>query len=159
MIYLGSDHGGFDLKEKIKKWLTLWEYAWEDLGNTYYDNEDDYPQFAFQVAQKVVEEEKSGKAYPIAWKDRPKGILCCRSATGMIIAANKVKGAKVTTAFEPSYAKKSRLHNDTNIIAVGADWLEDYRVKKVLKTWLETEFSGEERHVRRLKMIEDYENG
>lgn len=158
MIYLGADHGGFDLKEKIKKWLTQWNYVWEDLGNNLYEQEDDYPEFAFRVAQKVVEEEKAGKVYPMKWHDRSKGILCCRSATGMVISANKVKGAKVTSAFEPAYAKKSRLHNDTNIIAIGADWLDDYKVKKVLKSWLETEFSGEERHIRRLRLVENYEN-
>jgi len=158
MIYLGSDHGGFDLKEKIKKWLTQWGYAWEDLGNAFYDKDDDYPHFAFFVAERVAKEEAEGKKYPLFWKDRPKGILCCRSAAGMVIAANKVKGARAVACFDPSYVKQSRLHNDSNILALGADWLDDLQVKKIIKTWLETEFSGEARHVKRLGQISAYEN-
>lgn len=163
MIYLGSDHGGFDLKEKIKKWLTVWEYAWEDLGNSVYEKEDDYPVFAQKVAQKVAEEEnlpagrQGGNQYPKPWKDRPKGIITCRSAAGMVIAANKVKGARCATAFDSRSAKHCRQHNDVNILALSGDWLDEYQAKKILKIWLETEFSGEERHVRRLKEIEEYE--
>lgn len=162
MVYLGCDHGGFDLKEKIKKWLTLWGYAWEDLGNSVYDKDDDYPQFAFLVAEKVVEEEKKlpaddlGRGITTPWKVRPKGILACRTAAGMVIAANKVSGARAYATSNPRKAMKSRQHNDSNIIALSADWLEDYQAKKLLAAWLSTEFTGEERHVRRLKMIEEY---
>jgi len=157
MIYLGADHGGFDLKEKIKKWLTRWGYPWEDLGNTFYEKEDDYPKFAFAVAQKVVEEEKKGNQYPKPWADRPKGIITCRSAAGMVIAANKVKGARAATAFDVRSAKHCRLHNDVNILALSGDWLDEYHTKKILKVWLTTEFSGEERHIRRLEQIAEYE--
>lgn len=158
MIYVGSDHGGFDLKEKIKKWLTRWGYAWEDLGNVLYDKEDDYPTFAIEVAQKVVEEEKKGNGYPKPWRDRPKGIITCRSAAGMVVAANKVKGARCATAFDGRSARHCRLHNDVNILALSGDWLEEDQAKKILKIWLETEFSGEERHIRRLKEIADFES-
>lgn len=157
MIYLGADHGGFDLKEKIKKWLTHWGYTWEDLGNTLYEMEDDYPKYAFLVAQKVAEEEGKGFSYPQKWSDRPKGIIICRSAAGMVIAANKIKGARCATAFDYKSASHSRLHNDANILALSGDWLDEYKAKKILKIWLETEFSGEERHVRRLREIEEYE--
>jgi len=150
MIYLGSDHGGFYLKEKIKNWLTCWGYRWQDLGNTIYEEDDDYPLFAFKVAQKVVEGE--GKA------EKPKGVLCCRSAAGMVIAANKVKGARCVAAFDMVMALHSRLHNDANILALSADFLSERKAKKILKVWLETEFSGEARHKRRLKEIRDFEN-
>lgn len=157
MIYLGSDHGGFDLKEKIKKWLVAWGYAYEDLGNTIYDKEDNYPEFAFKVAERVVLEEQNGKSFPTIWKERPKGVLCCRSAAGMIISANKINGARAAGAFDKRSATHCRLHNDTNILALSGDWLEEYEAREILKTWLETEFSGEERHVRRLRQIEEYE--
>lgn len=156
MIYLGCDHGGFDLKEKIKKWLTHWGYAWEDLGNTLYEKEDDYPQFAIAVAQKVVEEEKRGNQYPNPWHDRPKAIITCRSAAGMVIAANKIAGARCATAFDKRSAQHCRLHNDVNILALSGDWLEEYQARKIIKVWLSTEFSGEERHIRRLKQIEEF---
>ena len=158
MVYLGCDHGGFDLKEKIKKWLTLWGYAWEDMGNTIYDKDDDYQRFAFLVAKKVVEEEKKGKAYPTPWKERPKGILVCRSAAGMVIAGNRVKGIRAFATSDPMKAKRAREHNDANMIALSGDWLEDLEVKRILKVWLETEFSGEERHIRRIKQIDEYGN-
>lgn len=157
MIYLGADHGGFDLKEKIKRWLKRWGYQWEDLGNTLYEKEDDYPKFAIEVAKKVVEKEKNGNAYPKLWSERPKGIITCRSAAGMVIAANKVKGARAATAFDSRSAKHCRLHNDVNILALSGDWLDEYTAKKILKVWLTTEFSGEERHIRRLKEIENFE--
>ena len=156
MIYLGADHGGFDLKEKIKRWLNFWGYNYEDLGNTIYDKDDDFPQFAYTVAKKVTEEEKH-KSHPAPWKDRPKGVLTCRSAAGMVIGANKIIGARAVTAHDSRSAKKSRLHNDANILALSGDWLEDYQAKKILKTWLDTEFSGEERHMRRIKAIEEME--
>ena len=156
MIYLGCDHGGFDLKEKIKKWLKVWGYQWNDLGNTIYEKEDDYPRFAGIVAKRVTgEEELHGRKYPAPWKDRPKGILACRSAAGMVMAANRVKGIRATAVFDPAYAKMSRFHNDANILCLGADWLDELMIKKVIKAWLETEFSGEERHVRRIKMLEE----
>lgn len=157
MIYLGSDHGGFDLKEKIKRWLNDWGYRCEDMGNTIYNQEDDYPRYAFVVAKKVADEEKKGLRYPAPWKDRPKGILCCRSAAGMVIAANKVRGARATAVFDVDYSKKTRLHNDSNILAIGADFLEELKIKKIIKAWLETEFTGEDRHIRRIGQISDYE--
>lgn len=157
MIYIGSDHGGFDLKEKIKTWLKNWEYPVEDIGNAIYDKEDDYPQFALEVATRVADDEKKGMAYPYPWKDRSKGILCCRSAAGMVIAANKVAGVRASLAFDIKSAKHCRDHNDANVLALSGDWLDDIEAKKILKTWLETEFSGDERHVRRLKQIEEYE--
>lgn len=156
MIYLGADHGGFDLKEKIKRWLSIWGYEFIDLGNTIYDKEDDYPQFAYVVAKKVADEEIK-QSHPVLWKDRPKGILTCRSAAGMVMAANKIIGVRAVTANDTRAAKKSRLHNDANILALSGDWLEDYQAKKILKAWLETEFSGEERHVRRIKQIGEME--
>lgn len=157
MIYLGADHGGFDLKEKIKKLLTGWEYQWEDLGNTVYDPEDDYPQYAFAVAQKVAEGERGGLVFPTPWRQRAKGILLCRSAGGVIIAANKVERVRAVTAFNARHTEHARLHNDANVLALAADWLEDYQVEEMIKMFVSTEFSGEDRHVRRLKQIESFE--
>lgn len=156
MIYIGSDHGGFDLKEKLKKWLKNWGYAYEDLGNKIYDKDDDYPRFAITVAKKVAKEEM-GKGYPNPWSQRPKGILICRSSVGMSIAANKIKGIRAVSAFSELGVIQSRQHIDSNIIAVGADFLEELEIKKIIKVWLETEYSGEERHTRRIKMIEEIE--
>lgn len=157
MIYIGSDHGGFELKEKIKKILIAWGEKFEDVGNKVLDPNDDYPQYSIAVAQKTAQDEGSEKKFPYPWKDRSKGIILCRSAGGVVIAGNKVKGARVVACYEPKQALHARLHNDSNVIALSGDWLEDYQIEPILKTFLETEFSGDARHIRRLKQIEEYE--
>jgi ribose 5-phosphate isomerase B len=157
MIYLGADHGGFDLKEKIKKWFTAWGYAWQDMGNTVYEKDDDYPIFAFKVAEMVaLEQAKLGGNIP--WAERPKGILTCRSATSMMLAANKVKGIRAVTAYSERSAENSRINNDTNILAMAGDFLEENIAQDILKIWLNTETGVEARHRRRMKTIADYEN-
>lgn len=147
MIYLGADHGGFKLKEKVKKWFKEWRYQYEDLGNKNFDKDDDYPEFAIAVAQKVS-----------AGGEESRGILICRSAVGMIIAANKIKGIRAAAVYNEPMAVKSREHNNSNIIALSGNNLSDDEAKKILKTWLETEFSPEERHRRRVRQIEKFEN-
>lgn len=156
MIYLGADHGGFKLKERVKHWLTEWGFEFEDLGNKVYDKDDDYPEYAFAVARKVAEGEKDS-GFPKPWQERSKGILICRSAVGMVVAANKVKGVKAGACYDTTMARLSREHNDTNILALSADLSSEETIKDVLKTWLQTEFSGEQRHKRRLGKIEEYE--
>ena len=155
MIYLGADHGGFYLKEKIKKWLVEWNFAYEDLGNKVYDPDDDYPRFALAVAQKVAGEEKKIKDKNLPWKEKPKGILLCRSAAGMVIAANRIKGVRAVAVFNVEMGKHSRLHNDANILALSGDHLEERTAQDILKVWLDTEFSNEVRHQRRIKMLDE----
>lgn len=157
MIYLGADHGGFDLKEKVKMWLTEWGEKYEDKGNKTVDKEDDYPQFALAVATAVALDELAGKEYPFPWKDRPKGILICRSAVGMVIAANKVKGAKAAALYDEQMARLCREHNDANIIALSGDNVSDTLAKRIIRIWLDIEFSGEERHKRRIDSIKKFE--
>jgi ribose 5-phosphate isomerase B len=157
MIYLGSDHGGFDLKQTIMKWLSEHGFEYTDLGNTVHDSEDDYPEYAFLVAKKVAEEEKAGKKYPTSWKERAKGILLCRSAGGVVIAGNKVLGARVVPCYDAKQAEHARAHNDANVIALSGDWLEEHEIEPILKAFLETEFSGEDRHTRRLNQIREFE--
>jgi ribose 5-phosphate isomerase B len=154
MIYLGADHGGYELKEKIKHFLKQSDYQFKDLGNLIYEKEDDYPDYAFAVAQMVSKEDNVTKP----WKQRPKGILMCRSAGGVIIAANKVNGVRAVAVFDTTSAKHSREHNDANIIALSGDWIDETKAKEIVKVWLDTEYSREERHTRRLNKIRDYEN-
>lgn len=153
MIYLGSDHGGYLLKDKIKSWLDDWGYKYQDLGAHKLDPDDDYPQFAFAVAEKVSLEDNPTQA----WKKRSKGILACRSAAGMVIAANKVKDVRAAAAFDIQSARHCREHNDANIIALSGDWLKETEAKKILEIWLETEFSKEARHSRRVQQIREKE--
>jgi len=145
MIYLGADHRGFKLKETLKAFLEEEGYQFEDLGNTVYDPADDYPDFAAAVARKVAENPKENR-----------GILLCGSGVGMDVVTNKFKGVRSALVWSTDEAlvKQSRQHNDSNVLSLPADHLTEEQAKKIVKLWLETPFSGEERHIRRLRKIE-----
>ena len=145
-MYLGADHRGYKLKEEIKKYLVKLGYKVEDLGNEIFDPRDDYSDFGKKVAKKVNKN-------PL----KDKGILFCGSGNGMVIAANKTKGTRAILGFNEKIAKLSREHNDANILCLPADFLTLNKTKRIVKTWLETEFSREERHVRRLNKIRKIE--
>lgn len=141
MIYLGADHRGFELKEGIKKYLENLGYSYQDLGNTILDPDDDYPDFAEKVAEKISQNPKY------------RGILSCGSGVGVNIVANKFKNVRATLGFNEEVAQVTRQHSDTNVLCLPADFLSQEKAEKIVKIWLETEFSGEERHKRRIKKI------
>ena len=127
-VYLGSDHAGFKLKDKVKRWLNKNEIKYEDLGNTNYEKTDDYPDYALKVAKKV------SKA-----SSKTLGVLVCGSAQGMCITANKVKGIRAVVPFSIKEAKLSKEHNNANIICLSG-WYEKNTLR-MLKIFLETKFS------------------
>lgn len=143
MIAIGSDHGGYKLKEEIKKYLEEKEIEYKDMGCM---NEErvDYPNIAKEVAKQVQS------------KKCEKGILICRSGIGMSICANKFKGIRCTPCHNEYTAKYARLHNDSNILAIGADDVTENEAICILRMWLATEFEGG-RHEERIKMIEKME--
>lgn len=151
MIYLGADHGGYELKEKIKTWLGEWGEVYEDLGAHELDPNDDYTDFVKLVAERVNQE--TDRNTP--WKDRAKGILLCRSGGGMLIAANRYPKVHGVYVFDHESAFHARDNNDANIVSLAGDWISDQQAQEALKTWLETEFSGEERFQRRIKATEE----
>lgn len=142
-IYTGADHAGWKMKEEIKTWLKDNSYEVEDLGNERLDENDDYPDFARAVAEKVANE--SGSL----------GILACASGQGMCIAANKVRGIRAVIGFSEDAAVSSRTDDDANVLCLPSRMLETEEAEKIILLWLETEFSGVERHIRRLKKIEE----
>jgi len=144
MIYIGADHAGYNLKEELKKYLQESGFEFEDLGNKELEMGDDYPDFAFEVAKKVAE---TGE----------KGIIICGTGIGSCIAANKVKGARAALAWDEFTAVQSREHNDANVLCLGGRVLDAETAKKIVRLWLETKFSGEERHLRRLGKIKEIE--
>jgi len=148
-IIIGSDHAGYELKGKIKKYLTELDFEYEDLGPTSLDTSDDYPDFIISVAKKVAET-----------PNKNKGIVIGGSGQGEAIAANKVKGIRATVFYGGplDIIKLSRTHNDANILSLGARFLTEVEAKKAVKLWLETPFSNEERHFRRIKKIEEFES-
>ena len=139
MIALGADHGGFRLKEAIRKYLDEQHIAYEDFG-TYSEESVDYGPIAAKVAHFVAD----GKA--------EKGILCCGTGIGISMAANKVKGIRAAVCSEPFTAKMARAHNNCNILAFGARVVGAELAKMMVETWLDTEFEGG-RHQRRVDMI------
>ncbi len=145
MIYLGADHRGYELKEKIKSWLSAWGYEYEDCGALEYDKDDDYPDFAIAVGLRVATDSDS------------KGILICGSGIGVAIAVNKIRDIRAGTAASAEQVKASVSDEDLNILAISADYTDEVQAEQIVKTFLETKFSGAERHIRRIDKIKDLE--
>ena len=139
-IAIGSDHGGFELKAIITKYLKEKDIEFKDFGT--FDKEScDYPVFAKKVAQAVSEREFD------------RGILVCGSGIGVSIAANKVKGVRAALCWNEETARLSREHNNSNIICMGERQLDSELALEMVKTWLQTDFEGG-RHQKRIDMID-----
>jgi len=146
MLFLASDHAGFELKKAIMKFLTEDGIPFKDIGPFVYDEADDYPDYIIPAAKEVAKNPQTDK-----------GIVIGGSGQGEAIAANKVKGVRAALYYG---AKKdiitlSREHNDANVLSLGARFLTENEAIEVVKLWLKTDFTGEERHKRRLQKIED----
>lgn len=144
-IAIGADHAGFPLKEQLKQFLQELGYEVEDQG-VYSAEPSDYPDTAYLVASQVA----NGSARF--------GILICATGVGMSMVANKVSGVRAAHASEPVTARLSREHNDANILCLGGRMLGLEVAKATAQTFLETPFSGEERHRRRIAKIHEYES-
>ncbi len=141
MIAIGCDHGGFDLKEKVKKYLEGQGIACKDMGCNSKDSVD-YPVYGKAVAKAVA----SGEC--------EKGIVICTTGIGISICANKVPGIRCALCSDVLSAKMTRLHNDANVLAMGAGIVGENLAFAIADTFLHTDFSGEERHQRRVDLIE-----
>lgn len=142
-ILIGSDHAGFKLKEALKMWLIREGYEIKDYG-TDSTLSVDYPKIGFKLAKDAA-------------KQNTKGILICGSGLGMSMIANKVKGIRAALCHDSYTAEIARKHNDANILCLGSRILSEKEAKGFVKIWLETEFSDEERHKRRVNEIKDLE--
>jgi len=142
MIYIGADHAGFNLKEELKKYLEELGYEYEDLGNKDLDTGDDYPDYASLVAEKVTGTDNLG-------------ILICATGVGMCLAANKIKGIRAANAWDEFTAVSSREHNNANILCLAGKVLDVEAAKRITRVWLESEYTKEERHIRRLDKVEE----
>ncbi len=146
-IFIGADHRGFALKEKLKPWLQSLGHDVLDCGNTVLDPHDDYPDFTFKVADAVVANPGS------------LGIVMCGSGGGVVIAANKVSGIRAVLGDSVPDTKHNRDHNDVNVLSLTADFTNEEQSKELVKVFLDTPFAAEERMVRRLRKIEERETG
>jgi ribose 5-phosphate isomerase B len=151
-IYIGSDHAGYEMKEKLKTFLVSSGYEVEDRGVFALDKKDDYPDFIKPVALAVASDKNS------------LGIILGMSGQGEAICANKVHGVRAVVYYGDQYPRKwfgssvvqlTREHNNANILALGARFISFRKAKKAVKIFLETKFSGDERHIRRINKIEN----
>ena len=145
-IYLGADHAGWELKEELESFLKEKGFEVVDMGNQNLVNDDDYPEFGHAVAKRVMTDEGA------------RGIVLCGNAQGICIVANKVKGVRAATGFNEDAAKTTRNDDDSNVLCLPGRFLDKVEAKKIVTAWLETPFSKAERHVRRLKKVEEIES-
>jgi ribose 5-phosphate isomerase B len=144
-IFLGSDHRGYFLKEKIAKWLYENKYDFFDVGAQSLDLTDDYTKYASEVAS-LVANEKIGR-----------GIVLCGSGVGVDVVTNKFDGIRASIGKTKEQIKAGRKDDNMNILVIAADFTDEYEAKDMLKTFLETKFGEKSRHIRRLKEIEKIE--
>ena len=142
-IFIGADHAGYKLKEEIKKYLIDSGLNVEDKGAHRLDSNDDYPDFIVPVAKSVAKDPNS------------KGIIFGASGQGEAIVANKIKGVRAALYYggNMEIVKLSRTHNNANILSLGARFLTREEAIKAVKLWLNTDFSNEDRHIRRVKKV------
>lgn len=145
MIYISSDHRGFELKNYLVKEFSLKGIKISDLGPEILDQSDDYPDYARLVAQKIQEDTEN------------KGILICANGVGISIAANKFKGVRAALSWNPKHAESSRTDDNSNILVLPADYITKEEALEITQRWLITVFSNEERHLRRLEKVSKLE--
>jgi ribose 5-phosphate isomerase B len=143
-IAIGSDHGGYELKDALIKFLKEEGHEINDLG-THSKGSCDYPLIGFEVAKEVG----GAKA--------ERGVLICKTGVGMVIIANKVHGVRAAACYDTDIAKSSREHNDCNVAVLAASYTDAKKAKEILKAWLATPHLGE-RHARRVEQIKDIES-
>lgn len=143
MIALGCDHGGYQLKEEIKKYLEEKEIEYKDYG-TYNEERTDYPEYAKKVALAVQS------------KEADCGILICKSGYGMTVTANKFKGIRAASIHDEESAKFAKADDDINVITLGGDYINTNTAICIIRNWLGTEFKGG-RYQERLDMVTEIE--
>jgi ribose 5-phosphate isomerase B len=147
LIYIGADHGGFPMKEFLKIYLKDKGYETADMGNTKLDPQDDYPDFAAAVAKKVSMDPQMGR-----------GILICRSGAGVDIVANKFRDVRSGLGISPDQVFHMREHDDINILSIASDFTAESDAQKMVTVFLETPYTGEARHQRRIDKISEIES-
>ncbi|MGI6495392.1 MAG: ribose 5-phosphate isomerase B [Kiritimatiellia bacterium] len=141
-IAIGADHGGFALKQEVVRYLVSKGMEVDDVGAHAYEREDDYPEFAIAVAERV------------AGSRCDRGILICTTGTGMAIAANRFRGVRAALGYDADAATRSVSHNNANVLVLAASKLDIARASEILDAWFAASFSPEVRHARRVAMIE-----
>lgn len=149
-IVIGADHGGFPLLEEIISTLETHVQTVINCGAYELNPDDDYPEFAFKVGEKVAElEANTQPAF---------GVLLCKSGSGVTIAANKVSGIRAVAGVKSEQVKHAREHNNANVVSLSAEWLTPTEMVSLIQDFISTPFSQDERHHRRVQQIAAYES-
>lgn len=143
-IYLGADHGGYELKNVLREHLTHAGYDIEDLGAKTLDPDDDYPRYAYDVAVKVI-----------GGDDDDLGILMCKSGQGMSIAANRVRGIRAALAWNEQVAEHARRDDNANVLVLAPQYVDQETCIKAVDAWLNAKFSKDPKYQRRLDEVEE----
>ncbi|MBB2890414.1 ribose-5-phosphate isomerase [Flexivirga oryzae] len=144
-VHIGGDHAAYEMQRELVSWLTEQGHDVVDHGATTYDDLDDYPVFVLRAAEGVAADEGS------------LGVVLGGSGNGEQMAANKVKGIRAALCYNTELAQLARQHNDAQVISIGGRFNTVDEAKEMVKVFLETPFSGAQRHQRRLDMVSDYE--
>lgn len=141
MIYIGSDHAGFKLKEKVKKYLNQSKEKYQDLG-TYTEESVDASDYAVKVAKKIRQNKQD------------RGILICGSGIMMSMAANRIKGIRAALSWTPAIARQAREHNNANVLVLSGRESSPKNWQKIVDVFLKTKFSQKEKYLKRIKKLD-----
>lgn len=147
-IYIGTDHRGFNDISQITDYLRGKGYEVIDVGNTRFDQSDDFPVYAFKVVQNLLNDQDN----------RSKGILLCGSGQGMVMAANRFKGIRASICWDENEAYSSRHDDDANVLCLSADKQSIEDIKKIIDVWFSTNFADEDRFIRRIKELDNLDS-
>lgn len=143
-VFLGADHGGWEYKNQIREHLVHKGYEVDDVGAATLEPDDDFPQYAFAVATKVLGEEGD-----------PRGILVCGSGIGMSIAANRIRGIRAAVVWSPELARETRQDNNSNVLCLAERFNDIDTVLAIVDSWLEEPYAGKERYQHRIDQVEE----
>ena len=147
-VYLGTDHRGFELKNKLKTWLASQGYEIEDIGAHKYSLDDDYPVYAEKLGSRVSSDTGS------------MGVLLCGSGAGAVAAVNKIRGIRASVGLSPEQVRAGRHDDDLNVLVIAADFTEEKEARKMIESFLKTSFdTTQQRYQRRINQIKELENG
>ena len=147
IIYIGADHRGFSMKNALREYVKDMGYEVEDVGNTSYDETDDYPDFAEEVGKRVSMDPEGSR-----------GILICGSGAGVDITVNKFSGIRSALAISKEQIEHARKNDDVNVLSIAADSMKDLAATEIARVFLKTKFSEDERCVRRINKIKAVES-
>jgi RpiB/LacA/LacB family sugar-phosphate isomerase len=147
MIYITSDHAGFRLKNALVEYLRGRDVEIIDMGPNRYDESDDYPDYVIPTMKKVQENYNN------------KAIVICRNGVGVCVAANKFNNIRCGLSWDSDHVKTARADDDINVLALPADYIDEEKAKEIALVWLQTSFSKNERHERRLRKVAELDLG